>query len=174
MQADPEDLRCYYSSLPDEALLAIDRNDLVEIAQKYYDAEADRRALAAPRRSDDLPNAEAEAGGNLLDAGDRPAWLDQAAEVYSVVAVPGAAAADAASDAMGVLKAAGIPCHMELIEMPEENFPSTHRWRLMAPGNLNIRAMSTLERDLSNQEFETVWKTYLETLSDRELLAVSP
>src|SRR5713226_76244 len=133
MQADPEELRRYYSSLPDEALLAIDRNDLVEIAQKYYDAEANRRELVplssgpitdrprpVPRRSDDLSSAEAEAGGNPPDAGDRPAWLDQAAEVYSVVVLPGSAAADAASDAMGVLKAAGIPCHLELIETPEE------------------------------------------------------
>ena len=187
MQADPEDLRRYYSSLPDEALLDIDRNDLVEMAQKYYDAEASRRKLAplssvprtdrprpVPTRSDDLSSAEAEAGGNPPDAEDRPAWLDQAAEVYSVVVRPGTAAADAASDAMGVLKAAGIPCHLELIETPEENVPSTQRWRLMAPGNLNIRAMSTLERDLDNQEFETGWKMYLETLSDSELLAVSP
>jgi len=105
---------------------------------------------------------------------DRPAWLDQAAEVYSVVVLPGTAAADAASDAMGVLKAAGIPCYLELIEVPEENSPSTHRWRLMAPANLNVRAMSTLERDLSNPEFETGWKTYLETLSDHELLGASP
>src|SRR6266851_4819082 len=168
MQADPEDLRRYYSSLPDEALLDIDRNDLVEIAQKCYDAEANRRELVPlssitgtdrsrpiPSRSDDLSSAEAEAGGNPPDVGDIPAWLDQAAEVYSVVVLPGSAAADAASDAMGVLKAAGIPCHLELIEMPEENVPSTRRWRLMAPANLNIRAMSTLERDLSNQEFET-------------------
>src|SRR5712691_10660123 len=100
MQADPEDLRRYYSSLPDEALLAIDRNDLVEIAQKYYDAEANRRELAAPSRSDDLSSAEAEAGGDPPDAGDGPAWLDHAAEVYSVVDLPGSAAADAASDAM--------------------------------------------------------------------------
>jgi hypothetical protein len=187
MQADPEDLRRYYSSLPDEALLAIDRNDLVEIAQKCYDAETDRRKLAplstvprtdrlrpVPRQSDDLSSGEAEAGVNPPDAEDRPAWLDQAAEVYSVVVRPGTAAGDAASDAMGVLKAAGIPCHLELIEMPEEYVPSKHRWRLMAPANLNLRAMNTLERDLSNQEFETVWKTYLEALSDSELLAVSP
>src|SRR5712691_10043933 len=177
MQADPEDLRRYYSSLPDEALLDIERNDLVEMAQKYYDAEASRRKLAplssvprtdrprpVPTRSDDRSGAEVE-GANPPDARERPAWLNQAAEVYSVVALPGSAAADAASDAMGVLKAAGIPCHLELIETPQENFPSTHRWRLMAPANLNIRAMSTLERDLSNQEFETGWKTYLETLS---------
>ena len=44
----------------------------------------------------------------------------------------------------------------------------------MVPGNFNLQATSTLERDLFNQEFETGWKTYLEVLSDEELLAVSP
>src|SRR5260221_30753 len=112
MQADPEDLRRYYSSLPDEALLDIDRNELVEMAQKCYDAEVSTRELAppssvprtdrsspVPRRSDDLSSAEVGDGASPHDAADRPAWLDQAAEVYSVVVLPGTAAADAASDA---------------------------------------------------------------------------
>ena|SRR3989442_5430086 len=108
MQADSDYLRRYYSSLSDEALLAIDRDDLVEMAQKYYDAEVNRRELAplssgrrtdrpraVPRRSDDLSGGEIEAGGNPPDAGDRPAWLDEAGEVYSVVVLPGGGAADA-------------------------------------------------------------------------------
>jgi hypothetical protein len=45
MQVDPEYLRRHYNSLSDEALLSIDRTDLVEIAQKCYDAELARREL---------------------------------------------------------------------------------------------------------------------------------
>ena len=48
MQADPDYLRHRYSSLSDDALLAIDRSDLVEIAQNFYDAEVKRRGLAPP------------------------------------------------------------------------------------------------------------------------------
>jgi hypothetical protein len=44
----------------------------------------------------------------------------------------------------------------------------------MAPANLNLRAMSTLQRDIDNQEFEAMWKTQLEALSDSELHATNP
>ena len=50
MQPDPEYLRNYYSSLSDEALLAFNRSDLVEMARMYYDAELSKRRLA-PLRS---------------------------------------------------------------------------------------------------------------------------
>jgi hypothetical protein len=77
-----------------------------------------------------------------------------------------------------VLEAAGIPCYLELIEITEEEKKlyqlPTHRWRLMVPANLNLRAISTLQRDIDNQEFEAVWKAQLEALSDRELLATNP
>jgi hypothetical protein len=43
MQVDPEYLRQHYNLLSDEALLSIDRSELVEIAQKCYDAELARR-----------------------------------------------------------------------------------------------------------------------------------
>jgi hypothetical protein len=49
MQLDPEYLRQHYDSLSDEALLAVDRNELVEMAQKILDEEVARRDLA-PRR----------------------------------------------------------------------------------------------------------------------------
>jgi hypothetical protein len=61
-----------------------------------------------------------------------------------------------------------------LTDEPEQNTPATQRWRLMVPGNSNLQATSTLERDLFNHEFENGWKTYLEVLSDDELLVVSP
>jgi len=44
----------------------------------------------------------------------------------------------------------------------------------VVPGNFNMQATSTLERDLFNQEFEAGWKGYLEVLSDDELLEGSP
>jgi hypothetical protein len=49
MQLDPEYLRQYYASLSDEALLAVDRADLVETAQMIFDLEVDRRKLAPPQ-----------------------------------------------------------------------------------------------------------------------------
>jgi hypothetical protein len=50
MAVDPEYLRRYYGSLSDEALMEIDRADLVEIAQNCYDHEVtnDERWSPAP------------------------------------------------------------------------------------------------------------------------------
>jgi hypothetical protein len=186
MQPDPEYLRRHYSSLSDDALLAIDRDELVETAQQCYDAELNTRDLPArssvrktvraqvPTRSNDLSDEEVEAEGDSFETGDSPDWLDEAAEVYSVVAAPGTTAEDAASGARNVLEAADIPCHLELIETPEEKIPPTNRWRLLVPGNFHLQATSTLERDIFNHEFEAGWKTFLEVLSDDELLEVSP
>ena len=62
-------------------------------------------------------------------------------------------------------------------EMLREKTPSpseTHRWRLMVPGKLNLRAASVLERDIFNAEFEAGWKMRLEEFSDEELREMNP
>ena len=108
MELDPEYLRQRYDSLSDEALLAVDRNELVEMAQRILDEEIGRRGLA--RRGDtrgthiiptqpDLHDEEAELDGEPPDAGDEPAWLEDAAEVYSRTVNPGTAPAPAVAEA---------------------------------------------------------------------------
>ena len=42
------------------------------------------------------------------------------------------------------------------------------------PGNLNLLAASVLDRDIFNEDFEAEWRTHLETLSDAEVLNLSP
>jgi len=185
MKADPEFVREHYKSLSDEELLAVDRSDLVEMAQKYYDAEVGRRGLArvrtpdrpssVPVPPDNPPVEKVETGREALESDDTPPWLDEAVEAYSIVVHPDAESRVA--DACQVLETAGIPCCSELIELtPEEKrpHPGTHRWRILVPANLNERAMSTLERDLSNPEFEAAWKAHLETFSDDDLPAMHP
>ncbi len=186
MQLDPEYLRQHYDSLSDEALLAVDRNELVEIAQKILDEEVARRALVplrGTRRTQiiptppDLHDEEAELDGEPPDAGDEPAWLEDAAEVYSRTVNPGTTPAPDAVNARDVLQAAGIPCYLELCESTQEknvSLEQTHYWRLLVPGELNLRATSVLERDIFNAEFEAQWKTHLEALTDEELRAMNP
>ena len=181
MKADPEFLRQHYGSLSDEALLDIDSADLVEMARKYYDAEVSRRGLT--RRGLRKPAAppppvepEEEAALGPMAGEEQPDWLDSAAEVYSVTVSPGSE--DTLAGVRNLLDAAGIPCHIESVETSEEEerayqIPDS-RWRIMVPEKLSLRAMSTLERDISNPEFEGVWKTHLETLSNKELLQTSP
>jgi hypothetical protein len=189
MPVDPEYLREHYASLSDEALLAINREELVKTAQECYDNELGQRELASgrvvpradgrhgiprpPRHADEKPEVDHEAPG----AGDKPDWLEDAAEVYSRVDLPGTGPTSDVVDARDALEAAGISCYLDLSEIPEEKSMSerpTHRWRLMVPGNLNLHATSVLERDIFNAEFEAEWKTHLETLSDEELSAMTP
>ena len=179
MQADAEYLRPYYSSLSDEALLSIKRSDLTEVAQPYYDAEIKQRGLDA-----DEPEAEPSETApprpviQRSDDGEEPPWLNEAAEVYSAVVVPGSQPADDCAAARDVLEAAEIPCFLELREIPEDAQstapPPTHQWRLLVPGNLNLQAASILDRDLFNQDFENEWKAHLEELSDDEVLEMDP
>jgi elongation factor P hydroxylase len=164
MQIDLEYLRRQYSLLSDEALLAVKRADLVELARKCYDDELDRRKI--------------QAEGELSDAGDEPLWLSEAAQVYSRIDHSGTLHAKDVADVSSVLEAAGIPCYAQFGELPPDepnSSPSpTHQWRIMVPGNLNLQATSVLERDIYNQEFEADWKAHLEELSDEEVLLLTP
>jgi hypothetical protein len=113
----------------------------------------------------------------MPDAGEEPGWLDEAFEVYSVVVLGGGRESERVGDTRQALEAAGIPCHLELVELTsEEKAPvsGTHRWRLMVPGKLEWRAMSVLERDFSNADFEAAWRMHLKGCSDGELAGMHP
>jgi hypothetical protein len=183
MPVDPEYLREHYASLSDEALLAIDRAELVKAAQECYDDELGQRGLASGRgvrrteAQHSVPRPPYHADHEAPGASDIPGWLEEAAEVYSRVDLSGAGPTSDVVDARDALEAAGIPCYLDLFEIPEEKSEvqkPAHRWRLMVPGNFNLHATSVVERDIFNADFEAEWKTHLETLSDEELRAMTP
>ena len=166
MPTDPEYLRRHYASLSDEALLAIDRTELVETAQKSFDDELMQRKL----------NPQRGGVAEMSSLEDKPAWADQASEVFSQVDRAATEPASEIANARDALEAAGIPCYLDLSDHEEE--PPDPRpmkvWRVMVPGNLNQRATSILERDIFNAEFEAEWRTHLEMLSDEDLRAMDP
>lgn len=186
MQLDTEFLRQHYASLSDDALLAIDRTELVEAARNILDLEVNRRNLALPEDVDDVQadRLDGEADGDespgdreMYTAGDEPEWLEDAAEVYAHAVHSETALAPDAVKARDALAAAGIPCFLELCEIPPEKSLQpygTHRWRLMVPGDLNMHAASVLDREIFNPDFETEWKAHLENLSDEDLRAMEP
>lgn len=168
MQVDPEQLRQLYESLSDEELLAVGRADLIEVAQKYYDAELNRRELTVhlqePDDVDEVPDVEIG-----------PDWLEDAAEVYSWTAFAQDPLPPEAFETRDVLEAAGIPCLLKLGEIPKDPYSKrTHSWKLLVPGQLNMRAASIVDRDIFNQKFEDYWSAHLQELSDKELLSMSP
>src|SRR5579862_7642631 len=122
MQPDPEYLRRHYSTLSDEALLEIDRDDLVEVARNILDSEVARRGLTlddAQEFTDDTPEPNALASDEQLPEeqdGTPPDWLDEASEVFATVLRPGASDADQIDTARAVLRAGSIPCYLDVEE----------------------------------------------------------
>jgi hypothetical protein len=157
---DLKNLREHYASLSDDALLEIERADLVEAAQQCYDDEVRQR-----------PHLSLKPNGD-----DQPDWLEDASTVFSRNDWPGSPPTDVA-EARDVLEAAGIPCHLELVEETEGKPTSpepTHVWQVMVPGTLNLHATSDLDRDIFNADYEETWRTHLEMLSDEEVLEMKP
>jgi hypothetical protein len=181
MTIDPEFLRNHYAQLTDEALLAINRADLVEAAQQCYDDELKQRRLPsqrakpAPRPSTEPPRAMPKASTDSDPTVEEPDWLEDAAQVLNRPG-DGREPADVLVDARDVLEAAGVPCYLNLFEIPEEPVQpkATREWRLLVPGDLGAHAQSVLDRDIFNADFEAGWKTHLEMLSDEELAAMNP
>ncbi len=177
MEVDPEYLRRYYASLSNEGLAEIVRTDLVDAAQRCYDDVVRQRRSEAPmdevevatpqhgRREDEFPAPSSEGG--------MPDWVDEGAEIFSVSSINGPSVAAEAEKARRVLEAAGIPCHLDTYEDPPDEGPAftTRRWRVLVPGKLNMLATNILDGDIFNDEFETLWRTHLEMLSDRELMS---
>ena len=186
MHVDPEYLRQHYEMLSDEALLEVDRGDLVEIAQKCYDQELSRRGLDVRRGKSQIvrdrpiskgpePDEDEEILDETAGDGDEPGWVEEGACVCSFSAHPGQHLAPECEKARDVLQAAGIPCYLEFHEIEQSNTPEpTHDWRVLVPGNFSLRATSVLEKEIFNPEIEAQWRTHLEALSDEEFRAVTP
>jgi hypothetical protein len=169
MELDTEFLRRHYAAMPDEELREINRDDLVEAARRIYDEEvAGRKTSApAPARKSMAPRDEEEE--------IEPDWLEDAAEAYSSYPRPGTTdPSEGSVDARDALEAAGIPCHLELFEEPEQEDRMRYRWRVLVPGKLIHRATSVIDRDIFNAEFEAQWRSHLEMLSDDDLRVMEP
>jgi hypothetical protein len=184
LQADPDYLRRHYASLSDEALRAIDRTDLVALAQRCYDEELARRGQTpqkvaerpAPqhtvvRRLDQLDDGEEPEGDTEISGVDRPEWLDEAACACAFPIRPGSDSGDAGA-ARQMLEAAGIPCHLVVHEIAP--IAAQREYRLMVPGKFSMVAESILDQEIFNADMEAEWKTHFEELSDDELSAVDP
>jgi hypothetical protein len=195
MQLDPDYLRQHYAALSDEGLLEIDRADLVPAAHKIFDLEVASRNLVRPRDKRQVQTTipgppdllDEETGDDEAEIDDpeherevpgveeKPDWQDEAVEVWSYEVGP--ETQRLISEARGVVEAAGIPCYLDLCEIPEEdrNYPAqTHRWQIMVPVKQNLHATSVLERQLTNPGVEATWKSHLEALSDDELRSMTP
>jgi hypothetical protein len=110
MQIDPEDFKRHY------ALLEMDRNEFVEAARPYYDAELAERKLALPESEVDPIQASAETENQAEDG------LQLVATFLSL---------EDANLARGLLQASNIPCSLENEHMAQRS--GNAALRLMVP-----------------------------------------
>ena len=175
MQVDPESLRQHYRSLSDEELSALRREELIEIAQKCYDEERERRGLEETQESDLV-----EGGEDYVEASAEgeaePDWLQDAACVASFVSQPGGSAASDADATLLSLQRAGIPCQISTVEVAPASGdqPAQHEYRAMVPAPLTLKATSILDKEIFNPQLEADWRIHLESLTDKELGALNP
>ncbi|HLW77563.1 MAG TPA: hypothetical protein VKS01_11275 [Bryobacteraceae bacterium] len=178
---DLEHLRRHYASLSDEALEEIDPGELVEEARALLEEEIAQRNLTVNRDGDGFETEESEdpgpqvAMGSMSD-GEKPDWVEDGAEVFSQMDRGGQEPAEAVLDARAALEEAGIPCYLDIRETPEQTRvdPASREWRLIVPCDRNLYAISVLDRDVFNDEFEGTWRAHLEVLSDEELQEMTP
>jgi hypothetical protein len=131
MKLDPVELRQQYESLSDEALLAMKRGDLVDLARQVYDEEVESRGLGSPPEAVESGSAklpENESGEELVEAA-----------VYE--------SRSEARLAKSFLLSAEIPCTLEN-ELALGDAPL----RLLVPASMLDQAMDVLGAEISEEE----------------------
>jgi hypothetical protein len=137
MKTDPEDFRRQYASLNDEALLEIDRDDLVPIAQQCYDVELAARGLATPEAEEEAAPAPQNALENLIEL----ASFDNPSE---------------AALARSMLRLAEIPCALSTdLPLVGSMFNVASDVKLYVPSEFADQAQEVLESEISDEELAT-------------------
>lgn len=182
MEIDLDDIRRHCNSLGDEALLAINRSDLTEAAQKIYDEELRRRNLVMhaddpapaprfrPRKRDPQPPEEEPL---VIDPGDAPPhWLEDSSCACSFDTLPGLQVMPNLGLAREALRAASIPNYVVFEQVdPNAIPPPTHyEYRVMVPSAFILAAQSVLDKQIFNRDFEAEWRAHFGAMSDEELL----
>lgn len=180
MRIDRQELGRHFSSLTDEELLSMRRDELTSTAQVIYDLEIARRGLGEkPGDEGEIEKSDKglEGVNELLDSDyPEPEWLDNAVCVCSFDISPGSNSMERASLAQTVLQKAGIQSRLTSVRETFDDGSGSERTsvNVMVPIGLALHASSILERDLFNEEHETEWQTQLNAYSDKDLLALDP
>ncbi len=137
MKVDAEDFRRVYDSMNDQALLAVNRDELVEVARQCYDVELGRRGLR--------PAAKAEIAAAPQHAG-KPEGMVEAATFTDI---------EDARLARALLEGAEIPCYLENdAALPGNTIsnPGLGGFRLSVPPEWVGMAREVLDTQVSDEE----------------------
>jgi len=174
-------LRRHYALLSDEALVAVDRSELVDVAKQVYDQELSQRRLKPARsaaESAPVSVGEADVSEFDFDRGVKPEWFDEAVCAAVFSGEQGRNAAPDADNARDVLRAAGIPCYLQVqnADLPKDGRQREPRYdfRIWVPGKFNLEAASVLDKEIFNPELEAEYRAHFAQLSDDELRTMKP
>jgi len=174
MPIDADHLRQRYASLSDEELIALDRNDLTDTAQQYYDEEMEQRGISVETShagDDDSDETTTWEHGTLgEEEGDDEGFI-----VCTFTDHRGVSSVGEAEEAYAALQAAGIPCRVETHTIESEPIPAESRTehQVVVPSGFSLQATSVLDKDVFNPRMELDWKTHLESLTDEQLLLLN-
>jgi hypothetical protein len=135
VKVDADDFRRVYESLNDEALLAVKRDDLVEVAQQCYDVEVAQRGLAA-----------------RTDAAAVPAPGSAEAASEELVEIATFTDADDARLARDLLQSAEIPSYLATDAKLPGNMSVPGGFRLSVSPSLLEQAREVLDARISDEE----------------------
>lgn len=141
MQIDPEDFKRHYALLSDDALLEIDRDELVDAARPYYDAELAERKLASP---------DTEESASSPDPSDDPIDDTSGQTEDGPQLVATFLSLDEANFARGLLQSADITCSLQ--NEHGAQWAGSGALRLMVPASAYDRACEILETEISEED----------------------
>jgi hypothetical protein len=161
MQLDVDDLRKHYASLSDDALLALERDELTDVARRCYDDEVAKRRIS--------PEQDAEPPPDQCEPEVEEDWLEGATSACSF----GPQDRSDLEEACAILGDAEIPYHVnEREEVSQSGRPYvTHE--VMVPSGLALLATSVLDKEFFNPRQEVDWRTHFEMLSDDEFRVIN-
>jgi len=137
VQIDLEDFKRHYAMLSDDALLEINRDELVDAARVCYDAELADRKLARP---------DAEENVSALDhPGEEVPGTEGGLELVATFLT-----IEEANFARGLLQSADISCSFENDEAAA--WSGMGELRLMVPASAYDRACEILETEISEED----------------------
>ncbi|MGP0076266.1 MAG: hypothetical protein ACLPWF_30485 [Bryobacteraceae bacterium] len=164
LQPDIRDLRRHYASLSDDELLALERSDLTEIAQRAYDDEIAKRKIAP---ADDVPETATDDEVDIDSDSDSDEACACSFDSYARHET-----APDLEEACKILEQAKIPCHVNIREEVGASGNPQYIQEVMVPAASLLHALSVLDKEMFNPRQEAEWRAHFETMSDEDFRTI--
>jgi len=168
LQIDLDNLRRHYASLSDPALLALDPEDLTEVARECYNTELFHRGLTRPEEpADDEPSNAEPVPQELTEWGEsHRQFMSQVPWAKSAVRLHAFQFAPEAEEARDALEEAGIPCALA------SEASRVSQFELMVPAASFDAGQRVLNDQIFHPAFEDALEGHFAEFSDEELLSI--